>query len=85
MLDRLKKTVTSVIGNPVCRDYEFTVQTGTCGPGGLWKIYDGRKRSTGQVGKIGCQWNGGFITETNYHSNYPSKQTNNINLSTIKN
>ncbi len=49
MLDRLKKTVTSVIGNPVCRDYEFTVQTGTCGPGGLWKIYDGRKKSTGQV------------------------------------
>ena len=49
MLGRLKKTVTSVIGNPVCRDYEFTVQTGTCGPGGLWKIYDGRKKSTGQV------------------------------------
>jgi hypothetical protein len=49
MLGRLKKTVTSVIGNPVCREYEFTVQTGTCGPGGLWKIYDGRKKSTGQV------------------------------------
>ncbi|CAB3987180.1 SCY1 2 isoform X2 [Paramuricea clavata] len=48
MLGRLKKTVSSVIGNPVCRDYEFTIQTGTCGPGGLWKIYDGRKKSTGQ-------------------------------------
>ena len=49
MLDRLKKTVTSVIGNPVCRDFEVTIQRGTCGPGGLWKIYDGRKKSTGQV------------------------------------
>ncbi|XP_046852322.1 SCY1-like protein 2 isoform X2 [Xenia sp. Carnegie-2017] len=48
MFDRLKKTVTSVIGNPVCREYEITNQRGTCGPGGLWKIYDGRKKSTGQ-------------------------------------
>lgn len=54
MLGRLKKTVSSVIGNPVCRDYEFTIQTGTCGPGGLWKIYDGRKKSTGQVLFIVC-------------------------------
>ncbi|XP_028397554.1 SCY1-like protein 2 isoform X2 [Dendronephthya gigantea] len=48
MLDRLKKSVTSVIGNPVTREYETTVQRGTCGPGSSWKIYDGRKKSTGQ-------------------------------------
>lgn len=53
MFDRLKKTVSStvnsVIGNPVCREYEVGAQMGSCGPGCLWKIYDGRKKSTGQV------------------------------------
>lgn len=52
MFDRLKKTVSStvnsVIGNPVCREYEVGAQMGSCGPGCLWKIYDGRKKSTGQ-------------------------------------
>lgn len=53
MLDRLKKTVSStvnsVIGNPVCREYEIGAQMGSCGPGSLWKIFDGRKKSTNQV------------------------------------
>lgn len=49
MLDRLKKTVNSVIGNPVCREYEIGTQMGSCGPGSLWKIFDGRKKSTNQV------------------------------------
>ena len=50
MLNKLKSTVTGFIpGNPVQREFEITCHRASGGPGLLWKIYDGFKKTTKQV------------------------------------
>ena len=39
-------------GNPVTRDYEITKHVGSAGPGLLWKLYSGYKKSTKQEATI---------------------------------
>ena len=39
-------------GNPVTRDYEITRHVGSAGPGLLWKLYSGYKKSTKQEATI---------------------------------
>lgn len=39
-------------GNPVTREYEVTAQIGSAGPGLLWKVFSGYKKSTKQKAAI---------------------------------
>ena len=39
----------AVLGNPVTREYNVGSQVASFGPGLMWKVYDGKKKSTGQV------------------------------------
>lgn len=53
-LTRLKNSVTSALpGNPVTREFEVHHHRASAGPGLLWKVYDGIKRTTKQVGTYG--------------------------------
>jgi SCY1-like protein 2 len=47
MAENITKTV--LPGNPVTREYEVTKHVGSAGPGLLWKLYAGYKKSTKQV------------------------------------
>lgn len=48
-LTRLKNSVTSALpGNPVTREFEVHHHRASAGPGLLWKVYDGIKRTTKQ-------------------------------------
>ncbi len=38
-------------GNPVTREYEIIKHIGSAGPGLLWRLYAGYKKSTKQVNK----------------------------------
>ena len=47
---RLKNTVTNALpGNPVTREFEICQHRASYGPGLLWKVYDGYKKSTKQA------------------------------------
>lgn len=58
MLNKLKSTVTkvtadvtsAVMGNPVTREFEVGRHIASGGPGMSWRIYNGIKKSTKQVG-----------------------------------
>lgn len=39
----------AVLGNPVTREYQIGKQTASFGPGLLWKVFEGKKKTTGQV------------------------------------
>lgn len=39
----------AVMGNQVLRDFTLGQQVASFGPGLLWKVFDGKKKSTGQV------------------------------------
>jgi len=39
----------AVLGNPVVREFTIGQQIASFGPGLLWKVFDGKKKSTGQV------------------------------------
>ena len=45
-LNRIKS---AVVGNPVTKEYELGRHIASAGPGLLWKIYNGVKKSTRQV------------------------------------
>ena len=45
-------TKTVLPGNPVTREYEITKHVGSAGPGLLWKLYTGYKKSTKQEATI---------------------------------
>lgn len=47
MAESITKNV--IPGNPVTREYEVTRHIGSAGPGLLWKLYAGFKKSTKQV------------------------------------
>lgn len=50
MLNKLKSAVSSALpGIPLAKDFEMLDQTGSAGPGLLWKIHDGITRTTKQV------------------------------------
>lgn len=38
----------AVLGNPVIREFTIGTQVASFGPGLLWKVFDGKKKSTGQ-------------------------------------
>ena len=39
----------AVLGNQVLREFTVGQQVASFGPGLLWKVFDGKKKSTGQV------------------------------------
>ena len=43
------KIKSAVMGNPVMREYEVGKHVASAGPGLLWKVYNGIKKSTRQV------------------------------------
>ena len=45
----LGKLKTAIKGNPVLREYELGKQVASAGPGLLWKVFNGEKKSTKQV------------------------------------
>jgi len=50
MAEGITKTV--LPGNPVTREYEITKHVGSAGPGLLWKLYAGFKKSTKQEATV---------------------------------
>ncbi|RWS03512.1 SCY1-like protein 2 [Dinothrombium tinctorium] len=60
LMYRLKDTITTTVsslnsyipGNPVTRDYEITAHRASGGPGFVWKIYSGFKKSTKEEASI---------------------------------
>lgn len=42
----------AVLGNPVTREFTIGQQIGSFGPGLLWKVFDGKKKSTGQASHL---------------------------------
>ena len=42
----------AVLGNPVTREFTIGEQIASFGPGLLWKVFDGKKKSTGQVSRF---------------------------------
>ena len=44
--DRIKS---AVVGNPVTKEYEIGRHIASAGPGLLWKVYTGVKKTTRQV------------------------------------
>ncbi|ESP05108.1 hypothetical protein LOTGIDRAFT_151904 [Lottia gigantea] len=53
MFNRIKSAVSSALpGNPLQRDFDTHSQIGSGGPGLLWKIYSGVKRTTKQEASI---------------------------------
>ena len=65
MFNRIKSTLTSTVseissvlpGNPLLREYDVGEQTGSAGPGLMWKIYEGVKKSTKAVRCLSCFYN----------------------------
>ena len=51
------KIKSAVMGNPVTREYEVGKHVASAGPGLLWKVYAGVKKSTRQV----CAWGRGGL------------------------
>ena len=50
VFNKLKTAVTNVLpGNPLSRDFEVLSQIASAGPGLLWKVYNGVKKTTKQV------------------------------------
>ena len=50
VINRLKSTITNVItGNPLIAEFEILEHKGSGGPGMMWRIHAGVKRSTKQV------------------------------------
>lgn len=45
----LGKLKTAIKGNPVLREYELGKQVASAGPGLLWKVFNGEKKTTKQV------------------------------------
>ncbi len=45
----LGKLKSAVMGNPVTREYEIGKHIASAGPGLLWKVYRGMKKTTRQV------------------------------------
>ncbi|XP_065646928.1 SCY1-like protein 2 isoform X3 [Hydra vulgaris] len=68
MLGNLKK---ALLGNPVTRDFNVGDQVASFGPSLLWKVFDGKKKSTGQEVSI-------FIFEKSSLDKYDKNERDNI-------
>ena len=44
-----EKLKTAVLGNPVFKEYELGKHVCSAGPGLLWRVHDGVKKTTRQV------------------------------------
>lgn len=44
--------VSSLVGNPLTKDFEVGKQVASFGPNLAWRIYEGKKRTTGQVRNV---------------------------------
>ncbi|XP_008548320.1 SCY1-like protein 2 [Microplitis demolitor] len=64
-------------GNPVTREFEVTAQIASAGPGLLWKIYSGYKKSTKQAAAI-------FVFEKRLLDRCSSKQEREVILEALK-
>ncbi|KAI5637620.1 protein kinase domain-containing protein [Phthorimaea operculella] len=64
-------------GNPVTREFEATQLIATAGPGLLWKVYKGYKKSTKQEASI-------FVFEKKYFDDKWPKADKDIMLETLK-
>ena len=60
------KIKSAVMGNPVTREYEVGKHIASAGPGLLWKVYAGVKRTTRQV----CAWGRGGLRWTRTESHF---------------
>ena len=57
VFNKIKSTLTSTVseisaalpGNPLLREYDVGEQIGSAGPGLMWKIYEGVKKTTKAV------------------------------------
>ena len=63
------KIKSAVMGNPVTREYEVGKHIASAGPGLLWKVYAGVKRTTRQV----CAWGRGGLRWTRTESHFSVK------------
>ncbi|KYN44375.1 SCY1-like protein 2 [Trachymyrmex septentrionalis] len=64
-------------GNPVTREFEATVHVASAGPGLLWKIYSGYKKSTKQEAAI-------FVFEKRMLERWSSRADRELVLETLK-
>ncbi|XP_029155271.1 SCY1-like protein 2 [Nylanderia fulva] len=64
-------------GNPVTREFEATAHVASAGPGLLWKIYSGYKKSTKQEAAI-------FVFEKRMLEKWPAKADRELILETLK-
>ncbi|KAI4489498.1 hypothetical protein M0802_011033 [Mischocyttarus mexicanus] len=64
-------------GNPVTREFEVTAHIASAGPGLLWKIYNGYKKSTKQAAAI-------FVFEKRILERWSSKTDRELVLETLK-
>ncbi|KAK3928134.1 SCY1-like protein 2 [Frankliniella fusca] len=84
IVNKLRSTVSSTVsslsgvlpGNPVTREYEVTNHVASAGPGLLWKIYQGYKKSTKQEAAI-------FVFEKRHLEKFPKAERDLI-LETLK-
>nr|XP_042909234.1 SCY1-like protein 2 isoform X3 [Parasteatoda tepidariorum] len=80
VFNRIKTTVSSfstvLPGNPVTREYEITEHIASAGPGLLWKVYRGIKKSTKEEGSV-------FILEKKLLDKY-SRQDKELILGILK-
>ncbi|KAG8180477.1 hypothetical protein JTE90_026639 [Oedothorax gibbosus] len=75
MLNRIKSTVsnfsTVLPGNPVTREYEVVEHIASAGPGLLWKVYKGIKKSTKEEGAV-------FVLEKKLLDKYSKQEKDTI-------
>ncbi|XP_064601195.1 SCY1-like protein 2 [Liolophura sinensis] len=77
VLNKLKSAVSSALpGIPLAKDFEMLGQTGSAGPGLLWKIHDGMKRTTKQEASV-------FVCEKKQLERY-SRQDRELILDILK-
>lgn len=84
IVNKFRSTVSSTVsslsgvlpGNPVTREYEVTNHIASAGPGLLWKIYQGYKKSTKQEAAI-------FVFEKRHLEKFPKAERDLI-LETLK-
>ncbi|KAJ8018870.1 SCY1-like protein 2 [Holothuria leucospilota] len=76
MLNRLKSTVGGLIGNPVTREFDVGPHIASAGPGHLWRIYEGTKKTTKQKVSL-------FYLEKKYLDKFSRKDREKL-LETLK-
>lgn len=76
MFNKFKSTVGGLIGNPVTREFEVGPHIASAGPGHLWRIYEGTKKTSKQKVSL-------FYLEKKYLDRFARKDRDKI-LETLK-